>query len=203
MLDAASSAHDAAVHPHEDSGTLDAAAAQPMDAAPVSADAETDAALEPAVSFEVTTKPLVIGTGMSFQPRNIVAIWVEDAGTKPIKVLCVLAGIMRTRLAQFNARFPVTSFGTQPTWLTADVVTGATQRAHGTRRAAWYLTDLEQRPVPDGRYTMFVEVTDRNDRTAVLKVPFEVSDQPALVVVPESVEFGEATLRYDPAKRPK
>lgn len=108
---------------------------------------------------------------MSVRPRNIVAIWVEDAGSKPIKVLSVLAASMRTRLAQFNMRFQATALGTIPTWLMADVITAATQREHGTRRATWHLSDIEQRSVPNGRYTVLVEVPDRNDRTAVLKVP--------------------------------
>jgi hypothetical protein len=153
---------------------------------------------KPTVTFDIVTKPLA-GEGMSFAPRNILAIWVEDANARPVKVLCVLAGIMRTRLREFNQRFPM-FFGGFAAAVTAhpDVVTSATRRDHQPVHVTWDLTDLNQQPVPDGLYRVLIELTDRNDRSALLAVPFDKNGRPAHVEMPESRDFGAAVLEYTP-----
>ena len=169
------------------------APAAAQDAGPVTTGAK--------VTLTFTTKPLLPGAARSFPPRNIVAVWIEDEGARPIKVLAVYAGAMRVRLTVFNAHVPHffgTGFGDPPP-MHADVITGATRSDHSRPIVVtWDLTDIEGLPVPDGRYTVFIEVTDRNDRTALTQIPFDENGKVTQLHVPDALELGPVDLRYDP-----
>ena len=153
------------------------------------------------VTLTFTTKPLLPGVARSFEPRNIVAIWIEGEGARPIKVLAVYAGLMRVRLTAFNAHVPNffgTGFGDGPV-MRADVITRATRRDHSQPiLLTWDLSDVDGRPVPNGHYTIFIEVTDRNDRTALTQLAFDANGQAMQRRVPEAPELGPVELRYDP-----
>ncbi len=106
------------------------------------------------LNVSVTTS----SAGGNYAPRNIVAIWIEDASGNFVKTLLANA---EKRITHLN------------TWETAtnkkgvmynrvDAVTGATLNSHGTRNCAWNGTDYNKNLVADGIYYVCMELTDKN-----------------------------------------
>ncbi len=146
--------------------------------------------------FEVTTKQTA---DSRFAPRNVDAIWVEDASGAPVKVLAELAGIMRRSLTLYNARvMPMSAFFGSTEQRDPDTITMATQRTYGTVTVTWDLTDTQGQPVPDGVYTIFVECADGRDPPGVASVAFEKGPDAVAIELAETDQFGPITLQYTP-----
>lgn len=96
--------------------------------------------------------------GGGYAPRNIVAIWVEDGSGNFVKSLLALANNRKTHLNQWQAS--TDAAGTE--YNTTDAITGATQSSHGTRTCSWNAQDYNSSLVPDGTYTLRMELTDKN-----------------------------------------
>jgi len=108
-------------------------------------------------------------TGGNYAPRNIVAIWIEDASGNFVKTILAYAD---KRIQHLN------------TWETAtnlkgsmynhtDAITGATQSSHGTRTCSWNGTDYNTNPVVDGKYYVCMELTDKNGTGNFSKFEFK------------------------------
>ena len=106
------------------------------------------------LNVSVTTS----SAGGNYAPRNIVAIWIEDASGNFVKTLLANA---EKRITHLN------------TWETAtnkkgvmynrvDAVTGATLNSHGPRNCTWNGTDYNKNLVVDGIYYVCMELTDKN-----------------------------------------
>lgn len=96
-------------------------------------------------------------TGGNYAPRNIVAAWIEDAGGGFVKTIGRWAATRRSHLVAW-----ATASGQD-----ADAVSGATRSSHnGTLTATWDLRDRAGAEVPDGTYTIRLEVADSNANTA-------------------------------------
>ena len=109
------------------------------------------------VSF--TTRPTPNGR---YAPRNVVAVWVEDSNGNFVSTLMRFGSKRAKYLRAWNAvATDVSRIANMP-----DVITGATRRTHGTLTALWDLKDVNGFEVPDGSYTVRMELTDHNSSSA-------------------------------------
>jgi len=106
------------------------------------------------LNVSVTTS----STGGNYAPKNILAIWMEDASGNFIKTLLANADKRITHLNTWEAA--TTKKG--GTYNRVDAVTGATLSGHGTRTCAWNGTDYSKNLVADGIYYVCMELTDKN-----------------------------------------
>ena len=102
------------------------------------------------VSVTVTTTP----NGGQYAPKNIVAVWVEDAAGNFIKTIDRFSQVRTAHLVAW-----VADAGPGD----ADAVSGATRANHTTPLTmTWDLRDKAGALVPDGTYTIRMELADSN-----------------------------------------
>jgi hypothetical protein len=89
--------------------------------------------------FDVTTKSY----GGRFKPRNVGAIYIENASGGYVKTLNVWGTIELGMLTDWQ-----TLSGGDKT----DAVSGATRGTDGPVSGSWNCTDVNHQPVPDGQY---------------------------------------------------
>jgi MYXO-CTERM domain-containing protein len=96
--------------------------------------------------------------GGNFAPRNAVVAWVETTGGAFIKTIGRWAGQHRGALVGW-----ITKAGAND----ADAVSGASRQNHvGTVTATWDLKDKAGNELPDGTYTIRIELADSNANSA-------------------------------------
>lgn len=126
-------------------GSADAAGA--VDSPPVLIDAPPAAAMSMSSTFTTTT------SGGQYMPNNIVAVWVEDSNGTFEKTIGRWAGVRVSNLLAWNMK----SGGD------ADAVSGATRTNHNNPlTVTWDLKDKSGNVVPDGTYTIRMELADQN-----------------------------------------
>jgi len=102
------------------------------------------------VSVTVTTTP----NGGQYAPKNIVAMWIEDGAGKFIKTFDRFSKTRTSHLVAWVAK---------ATLADADAVSGATRPDHANPiTATWNLRDKLGALVPDGTYTIRMELADSN-----------------------------------------
>jgi hypothetical protein len=106
------------------------------------------------LNVSVTTS----SAGGNYAPRNVVAIWIEDASGNFVKTLLARAD---KRITHLNTWETATS-KKGSLYNRVDAVTGATLSSHGTRTGAWNGTDYNKNLVADGIYYVCMELTDKN-----------------------------------------
>jgi hypothetical protein len=124
-----------------------------------------DAANAPSESmlrFRVRTTPL----GGRYAPRNVGAVWIEDASGTFVKTLEVWAASRKRYLRRF-----LMSSGGDAT----DAITSATLTEHVEHEIEWNLTGRDGLAVADGDYQLLVELTDRDASGDSIAVPFTKS----------------------------
>ena len=94
----------------------------------------------------------------TYNPKNIVAVWIIDSNGKFVKTLLALASERKADLVGWKT---VTTIAAS-SYNTVDAITGATQSSHGTRNCTWNGKDKLSVLVPDGNYTLKMEVTDND-----------------------------------------
>lgn len=197
----------------EDAGTPESPMATPDDAGSEPARptaAATDAGAPAAVTdqslgtvaFRVETRPTPLA---SFGTLHVIAIWVEDATGRPIRLLGRWGAVSARALTNFRTRFAgvfdggVPSLGAPADPADPDVVSAATQRKHQLREVHWDLRDRMGEPVPPGDYHIWVEVADSWEGTALTDVPFRAGPSPVEVMLSATTEFGPIELVYAPS----
>lgn len=89
-----------------------------------------------------------------YAPANATAVWIEDAQEQYIATLEVHARLRLPGLRCFQMRACQEEPG-------PDVITGASLEDHEKPHdVTWRGTDYKGRPVPDGQYTLFIEITE-------------------------------------------
>jgi hypothetical protein len=102
------------------------------------------------VSVTVTTTP----NGGQYAPKNIVAVWVEDGAGNFLKTIDRFSQVRTQHLVAWVAA---------ATLADADAVSGATRANHTTPLTmTWDLRDKAGALVPDGTYTIRMELADSN-----------------------------------------
>jgi hypothetical protein len=103
-----------------------------------------------AVTATFTTTP----AGGNYAPKNIVAVWIEDSTGGFQKTIGRWAAVRKQYLLTWNQKA-----GTND----VDAVSGATRANHnGTLTATWDLKNKNGTVVPDGTYTIHMELADSN-----------------------------------------
>lgn len=128
-------------------------------------------------------KELVVGVrtsnaGGRFQPKNVGAIWIEDADGRFVKTLKRWGKLRAKWLMRFN--------GVSMADVT-DAVTSATLTMHQVHDVSWDLTDRSGCEVEDGPYELLLELTDRSGVGKFTSIPF-TKQQDGLVLMPNETQ---------------
>lgn len=136
------------------------------------------------IDFQVTTT----SPGGNYSPRNIGAIWVEDANGAFVKTLKVWAN----RRIQYLYTWQSRTGGN-----TVDGVTGATYSSHNTRTVSWDFTDVSGDTVPAGDYTLRLELTDQHSQGPLYAFDFPFMGSVETITPPDQSYFHNMQLSYD------
>jgi hypothetical protein len=99
------------------------------------------------VAFDTTSN------GGQYAPKNIVAVWIERADGSFVKTIGRWAGTRRSHLIAWE----------QGSGDDVDAVSGATRSSHSTRLSVhWDFKDRSGALVPDGAYSIRMELADSN-----------------------------------------
>jgi hypothetical protein len=105
------------------------------------------------ITVKLTTTP---ATG-PYEPANIVAVWIEDAGGNFVKTIGRWANVRKQYLLGWVAKAGAND---------VDAVTSATRSSHMFPiQAVWNLQDRNGTVVPDGTYTIRMEMADSDATT--------------------------------------
>lgn len=105
------------------------------------------------LTINVTTTP----NGGQFAPRNVVAVWIEDQAGTFVKTITRYANARKSHLVAWIAKAGAND---------VDAVSGATRQDHATPLTiTWNLRDKLSGLVPDGTYTIRMELADSNSNT--------------------------------------
>jgi MYXO-CTERM domain-containing protein len=103
------------------------------------------------LTVDFSTQPL----GQHWGPANVGAVWIEDAAGAYIKTIERWAAIRARSLYHWSDHACISK------WPEPDAVSSATmpntQKPH---HSTWSGKDLNGKVVPDGKYTLFIEVTE-------------------------------------------
>jgi len=140
------------------------------------------------LNVSVTTS----SAGGNFAPRNIAAIWIEDASGNFVKTLLAYAD---KRIQYLNTWELATNLkGIM--YNRTDAITGATMSSHGTRTCAWDGTDYNKNQANDGKYFVCMELTDKNATGNYSK--FEFIKGVSNSVIPANVaSFSSVTILWE------
>jgi hypothetical protein len=96
--------------------------------------------------------------GGNHQPKNVDAIWIQNAGGTFVKSLYVMARNEIQHLNAWNAATTAAGLSRNR----VDAVTGASLSGYGTRMASWNCTDVNQKLVASGGYQVCFDLNDGN-----------------------------------------
>jgi hypothetical protein len=94
-------------------------------------------------------------SGGPYRPSHVVAVWIEGAGGAFVKTIERWSNLRTSSLVAWN----------QQSGGDADAVSGATRNAHNELVVTWDLKNRQNTVVPDGTYTIRLEVADENATT--------------------------------------
>jgi hypothetical protein len=133
--------------------------------------------------------------GGNYAPRNILAIWIEDEQGNWVKTLMAYAA---SRITHLNT-WEVSTSAAGSTFNVVDAITGATKSSHAIRTCSWNGTDLNGNIVPDGTYTLRMELTDRNGTGNFSSFNFIKGANP-LNLTPSNVpSFSSISIVWEPS----
>lgn len=152
--------------------------------------ASSGATAQGVLTVTSTTQP----HGGNYAPKNIVATWVEDAAGNFVITIDRWAATRKAHLVGWIAKA-----GTAD----VDAVSGATRAAHGSLTATWDLRDRLGNEVPDGTYTIRMELADSNATLATQNAQgtftFTKDGVPSTQTALSDGGFSNVTLDYAPA----
>jgi hypothetical protein len=103
------------------------------------------------LTITATTQPTATGT---FAPNHVVAVWIQDSGGAFVKTIDRWAATRKSDLVGWIAKAGSAD---------ADAVSGATIQSHATPLTiTWDLKNKSGTVVPDGTYTIRMELADSN-----------------------------------------
>jgi hypothetical protein len=156
--------------------------------------AMASAQTEGMLSVSVTTKSTGI-SGRTYAPRNCLAIWIQDEKGNFVKTLYVNAMARRTHLNAWEAATGKAGSA----FNTVDAVTGATAVNHGQRTCSWDGSNYKNQKVPDGKYFIFMELTDLDASGRVASFPFTKGPVKNSASAPDQQSFTAISVSWIPA----
>jgi hypothetical protein len=136
------------------------------------------------VEFKVRTS----SPGGNYSPKNIGAIWIEDASGNFIKTIKLWANKRKQYLYTWN-----TASGGN----VIDAMTGATASSHTTHEVNWNLKDVNGNNVADGNYKLKIEMTDEHSQGPLASFDFPVGDPPSAIMPPDESYFHDIELSWN------
>jgi hypothetical protein len=137
----------------------------------------------PLSSLRIEVQTAAIGG--RFAPKNVGAIWIEDAAGRFVRTIKRWGNAR----AKWLTRFIASSQGN-----IVDAVTAATLLSHERHEVTWDLTDLTGCEVGSGEYHVIFEVTDRNGSGDSLAIPISKMQLPISTLPPDSAHFRALSL---------
>jgi hypothetical protein len=142
------------------------------------------------LSVKVTTA----SAGGRYSPRNIGAIWVADQSGNFIRSLEVWAQRRVNYLTLWNSA--TSKAGTPGNRV--DIVSQATLSSHKEHTATWACQDFNGKPVPDGTYRVYFEMTDNSGTGPNRFEQFTKGGAPMTVTPADNNNFKAIELSYEP-----
>ena len=129
-------------------------------------------------------------TGGTYAPANIMSVWVSNSSGTYVKSLLVYASARQQYLYTWIAA--------DPTLNEVDAITGATQTSHGTRACSWNGKNVNEIVVPDGNYTVTMELTDKHAQGNLGSFTF-VKGPVSQTLTPAAVpSFANISIKWTP-----
>lgn len=126
---------------------------EPQDPNPNPQDPEPAGTAAVRITATTTTK-----AGQQYAPRNVVAVWIEDAQGQFVKTIDRWSSARTQHLIEWNTAAGVGD---------VDGVSGASRSDHATPLSIeWKLKGADQQLVADGTYTIRMESTESNATSA-------------------------------------
>jgi hypothetical protein len=130
-----------------------------------STEAPPDPPAEPSGPGALTVSFMSVGPGGRYAPRNCGAVWIEDASGKFVKTIERWTAIRERYLENWSMASGGWGFsifggssGDNPDQV--DVVTAGTLSRHQMHMSSWNMKNVDGEVVPDGMYTVVVEVSE-------------------------------------------
>jgi hypothetical protein len=134
------------------------------------------------------------GSGRSYAPQNIIAIWVEDNNGKFVKTLLINA----RRYTDYLTAWVNATSSAGSTYNSVDAVTGATNMTHGVRVCTWDGTDFNGNLVADGSYVVKMELTEANSTGNSAAFPIIKGESTFSSNPDPNTNFSDITLKWEP-----
>ena len=143
-------------------------------------------------TLTVTTTTSEVGG--SYKPKNIVAVWIQDSSAKFVKTLLAYAEERKKYLTGWKT---VTTSAGSP-YNIVDAISGATRTSHATRSCTWNGTNVNNQVVPDGTYTIKMEITDQNGTGRSGTFTFVKSPNPQTITPINIPSFSNISINWQP-----
>ena len=99
--------------------------------------------------------------------------------------------------ARTRARYLSKWLAADPSGNRVDAISSATLSSHKTHTSTWNLTDVNGNKVPDGDYTVYIEVTDQETKPgAWTSITFTKGPDPQTVTPPDEQYYKGVMLVY-------
>lgn len=111
----------------------------------------------------LTVAFMSVGPGGRYAPRNCGAVWIEDENGKFIKTIERWTAIRERYLQSWSRAsggWGFSFFGTSNNPDQVDAVTSGTLSRHQMHMSTWNMKNVEGDVVPDGKYSVVVEVSE-------------------------------------------
>ncbi|MDD9944782.1 MAG: DUF2271 domain-containing protein, partial [Myxococcales bacterium] len=152
---------------------------------------------EPVGPGMLTVSFMSKGPGGRYAPRNCGAVWIEDENGQFVKTIERWTRIRQSYLRNWNRASGGWGFsffgGSTDNPDQVDVVTAGTLRNHEMHMSTWNMKNVDGEVVPDGKYSVVVEVSEGNP--GVDRVEFEKGPMPQMITGDGSV-FSNMTVNY-------
>jgi hypothetical protein len=132
--------------------------------------------------------------GGEYKPKNIVAVWIQDSSNNFVKTLLAYAKARKQYLTAWKAI--TTAAGSQ--YNIVDAISGATRTSHATRSCNWNGTNVNNQVVPDGTYTIKMEITDQNGTGRSGTFTFVKGPNPQTITPANIPSFSNISINWQP-----
>lgn len=136
------------------------------------------------MTFQVATE----GQGGKYSPKNIGAIWLEDAQGNWVRTLEKWAARRERHLHMYTEAGP--DFFT-------DAITSATLTRHTAHSLTWDLNDSAGARVTGSDFTVWIEVTEKDGQGDYISVPFSLSAGPGLTTIADEASFSGMSIELN------
>jgi hypothetical protein len=136
-------------------------------------------------------------TGGGYSPKHITAVWIQDEAGKFVKTLLAYTGKYRIHLNNWESA--TTAFGSA--YNTVDAVSSATIYAFGVRTYKWDGTNIAnpRAVMPDGTYTVKLELTDKNNTGNLATFTFTKGAAAQTLTPTNQPSFSNVSLKWTPS----